>query len=260
MNNLSESKYHIPVLQKVLEIQELMTSYPQGLTLQEIVNELNIAKTTAFRILNFMMEAGYLCKNIETQRFYLSKKYLSIGLAALGERNIVEQALPAMRALRDEIRETVMLGAFVDNRVVLLEQVLGSHNFTFLLRPGSTFELLSSAPGKVFLAYLQGNEQEEALRSIEYRVFTERTIRDEAQMRTEIARILESGYAVDVEEEMRGVHCVGAPIFNQFGSVVAALWTSGPSGRLTEEQIPEIASRLLSTARRISMNLGYTAI
>lgn len=57
-----------------------------------------------------------------------------------------------MQALRDEIKESVMLGILMNNWVVLLEQVIGSHNFTFLLRSGNSFNLHSSAPDKIFLA------------------------------------------------------------------------------------------------------------
>lgn len=132
------------MLEKSFELLELLIKYPNGLTMQETVNLLNTPKTTVFRLLNSLLNMGYLSKNIDTQQFFLSKKFLKLGLAALGESNIVEQSLSPMRALRDKIKESIMLGVFMENRIVLLEQVLGSHNFTFLLRPGTSFCLHAS--------------------------------------------------------------------------------------------------------------------
>ncbi|RHU22270.1 MULTISPECIES: IclR family transcriptional regulator [Parabacteroides] len=251
------AKYNIPMLEKSFELLEFLVNYPSGLPMQEIVNLLDTPKTTIYRLLNSLQSMGYLTKDIDTQRYFLSKRFLRLGLAALGESNIVEQSLAPMRALRDTIKESVMLGVFMENRVVLLEQVLGSHNFTFLLRPGTSFFLHASAPGKLFLAYLSDEEREKALQMIQYKTFNKRTISCEEQMRKEINHIKKVGYAVDLEEEMAGVHCIATPIFNQFGSIAATIWTSGPSGRLEKKKFPEISKELIRTADIISANLGY---
>ena len=78
-------KYNIPMLEKSFELLELLIKYPNGLTMQETVNLLNTPKTTVFRLLNSLLNMGYLSKNIDTQQFFLSKKFLKLGLAALGE-------------------------------------------------------------------------------------------------------------------------------------------------------------------------------
>lgn len=224
--------------------------------MQEFADDLPYPKTTLFRLLSELSASGYLCYEPETAKYTLSRKLLRLGLAALGETNIVEHALQPMRALRDEIRESVMLGIFMDNRVVLLEQVLGSHNFTFLLRPGTDFCLHASAPGKLFLALLPENERKTALETVNYTVYTPKTLRDRAALEANLDAIGQAGYATDAEEEMEGVNCVAAPIYNQFGNMVATLWTSGPSGRLTRGMFPEIAQKLIAAADTISARLG----
>ena len=250
------AKYSIPMLEKGFELLELLADYPMGLSMQELVNKLAQPKTSIYRLLNSLSAMGYLTKNGETQRYFLSKKLLRIGLAALGESNIVEQSLPPMRALRDTIKESIMLGVFMENRIVLLEQVLGSYNFTFLLRAGTSFNLYSSAPGKLFLAYLSDKEREAALKTIEYVKYNKNTIITEESLRKELDKIRKVGYALDLAEEMDGVHCIAAPIFNQFGEIAASIWTSGPSGRLPKSMFPEVAAVIIKTAKQISANLG----
>lgn len=256
--NSTEFNYSIPMLKKGFDLLELLTVYPEGVSLLDATQILQLSKTTVYRVLGSLQEMGYITKNEATARYYLTKKLLCLGLKALGEANMVEISLPIMQTLRDEIKESIMLGVLIENRVMLLEQVIGSHSFTFFLRSGNTFNLHSSAPGKVFLAYTKNKESQSLLLdSIEYKIYNDRTIASCDEMFQEIDTILSLGYAVDLEEEMKGVHCVSTPVFNQFGMVVAALWTSGPSGRLTEDDFPGVARRLQEASALISSKLGY---
>lgn len=257
-NSAAEFNYAIPMLKKGFDMLEIMTHYPEGITMLEITQTMGLSKTTVYRLLGSLQQMGYVSKNETNARYHLTKKLLGLGLKALGEANLVELSLPVMQALRDEIKESVMLGILMNNRVVLLEQVIGSHNFTFLLRSGNNFNLHSSAPGKIFLAYTRNKIlQEQLLDSIDFQVYNERTIASKEAMLREIEEVRSLGYALDQEEEMAGVHCVATPIFNQFGMLIAALWTSGPSGRLRKEDFPEVARKLQEASDLISLKLGY---
>ena len=114
------NKYTIPMLEKGFELLEYLAHFPQGVSMQDIITQLCQPKTSVYRLLTSLMQMGYICKNEEAACYFLSKKLLRLGLAALGESNIVEQSLPQMRTLRDSIRESIMLGVFMHNRVVLL--------------------------------------------------------------------------------------------------------------------------------------------
>lgn len=257
-NSAAEFNYAIPMLKKGFDMLEIMTHYPEGITMLEITQAMGLSKTTVYRLLGSLQQMGYVSKNETNARYHLTKKLLGLGLKALGEANLVELSLPVMQALRDEIKESVMLGILMNNRVVLLEQVIGSHNFTFLLRSGNSFNLHSSVPGKIFLAYTKNKIlQEQLLDSIDFQVYNERTIASKDAMLQEIEEVRSLGYALDQEEEMAGVHCVATPIFNQFGMLIAALWTSGPSGRLRKEDFPEVARKLQEASDLISLKLGY---
>lgn len=74
-------KYNIPMLEKSFELLELLIKYPNGLTMQETVNLLNTPKTTVFRLLNSLLNMGYLSKNIDTQQFFHFPKVFKTGAA-----------------------------------------------------------------------------------------------------------------------------------------------------------------------------------
>ena len=60
------------------------------------------------------------------------------------------------------------------------------------------------------------------------------------------------GYAVDNEEGEVGARCVGAPIFDYLNQVIAAISISGPSGRIAEEQLPQLGIIVREVALRAS--------
>lgn len=249
--------YLVPILHKGFGLMEYLGRYAGGRTMAETLADLDFPKTTLHRLLAALAEEGYICLDPETGRYALSRRLLRLGLAALGEASLAEHALQPMRALRDRVRESVMLGVFMDNRVVLLEQVPGSHDFTFTLRPGSGFCLHASAPGKLFLALLPEQEAEAALETVDYEVFTPNTLAGPKALAAELDAVRRQGYATDAEEGMEGVNCVAAPVFNSFGEVAAVVWTSGPSGRLSRNRFPEVAEQVTEAADRISVRLGF---
>src|SRR5690606_6223951 len=87
--------------------------------------------------------------------------------------------------------------------------------------------------------------------------FTEATITDPDELEAELARIRQRGYATDPREVYEEVCCVGAPLFDATGRMVAALSISGPSERFTKERIPELVQAVRRRAAAISLALGY---
>ena len=175
METTPSSKYNIPILAKGMELIELIAQHPKGLTNQEIVNILGHSKTSIYRIVCSLEEMGYLRKDQQTGSFTLTRKMFKIGLSTLGMTTIIEHSYEPMRRLRDKLCETVVLGTLMGTKIVILEQVIGSHHFSFILKSGMEICLHASAPGKAFLANIDDWERDEILSKIEFAKFTNRT-------------------------------------------------------------------------------------
>lgn len=254
------TKYLIPNLQNAIQLIELLAMHPKGLTMPEIITELQLAKTTVFRITQTLQHHNYVFKDEENNCFFLTRKFMRIGLTALGEQSLVENSLIHMRKLRDEIKESVLLGAMLETEVVLLEQVMGTHPFTFYLQPGKHFNLHASAPGKVLLAYMDEKERQQTIKKLKLERYNKRTITTVKGLNKELETVLETGYGVDYAEELEGVHCISAPIFNQNGQVLAAIWTTGPSSRLPKQEFEAMAVKVKDCALKISATFGYNIL
>ena len=254
---MNSPQYHIPILEKVIHLLEFMSVNSNGVTLQQMVDELAFSKSTLFRITQTLEHQNIIAKNPTTGAFFLTTKLLNIGLSTLSEQNIIEKALAPMKQLRDDVKETVLLGTLDGNEGVMLEQVQGLHNFIFTLSPGKRFNLHASAPGKAMLAFLSPQEQKQLAARLNYTKYNERTIITAETYLEHLKHVRECGYAVDFAEEIEGVHCIGAPIFDKSGRPIAAIWTTGPSVRLTESHFEEIGQKMCTSAMDISNALGY---
>ncbi len=252
-----EKNYSVPNLERALSIIELLINHQHGLTLAEMQEKTGFPKSSLFRITQTLADRQYLVKSESPVRFTLSKKFLHIGLSTLSESSLIENCLPVMREIRDNLKETVLLGSLIEGEGVLLEQVLGLHPFTFMLQPGKRFNLHASAPGKSILAFMPAHEQKETVNAMYFEKFNENTITSKDRYNTELELVQQKGYGFDHAEELDGVHCVGAPIFNQYGYPIAALWITAPSSRLPFKDFDAIGNTLKEAGLAISRKWGF---
>ena len=254
---VKDSKYHVPNLTRALRILELLAEHPEGLTTTMITDTLKFPRNSIFRITSTLLEYGYLLRDEETKVFQLSQKLLTMGYTALGEETLVEKSLPVMRQLRDRFKETVPLGILHGSEGLVIEEVQGLHSFRFVLEPGRRFNLHSAAPGKALLAFLPDEDINRLISQISFRKFNPRTITDRESLLKCLKRVRSVGYATDRAEEIEGMHCIAAPIFNRHGYPLAAIWITGPSHRIKEKDFVSIGNEVRKASDRISRGFGY---
>lgn len=254
----TEENYKVPNLEKGIAVLEYLSFHNQGETLQNIKSDLDISQTTAYRILNTLVRLDYLIYNEETKRYKLSRKLLTLGFRSLNEHNLLETVLPRLRDLRDQVKETACFGVLGEEKGIFIEQAQGYHTFRFILSPGKSFELHCSAPGKAIMAYLPNTVRDRYLSYMKFERYNARTITDRDTYLEELEKVRKQGYALDNEEEMSGVICIGAPIFNYTGYPCGAIWISGPKDRLLKEVIRASAESIRKVALNVSAELGYS--
>ena len=253
----AEENYKVPNLEKGIAVLEYLSLYSLGRTLQAIKSELDISQTTAYRILNPLVRLGYLIYNEDTKHYKLSRKLLSLGFKSLNEHNLLEVVLPHLRNLRDLVKETACFGVLGDQKGIFIEQAQGHHTFRFVLSPGKPFELHCSAPGKAIMAYLPCNVRDYYLSQMEFTRYNARTITTPEAYMDELEKVRKLGYAMDNEEELSGVLCIGAPIFNYTSYPCGAIWISGPKDRLSKDVVRNSVECIKDAAQTISKELGY---
>lgn len=253
-----DERYHVPNLERALEILEYLDIHPEGRGMSEIAQALGFPRNSVFRITMTLLKHGYLDRQDDGNRFSLSRKVLALGYRSATEGSIVEQSMEQMRRLRDIVKETVCLSILLENEGFVLEQVPGLHPFRFVAELGTRQPAHASAAPKAMLAYLPTVELDRLLEGLVMTRLTPRTIVKKREYRQELDRVRKRGFALDLGEHEVGVFCVGAPVFNRPGHPVAAVTVTGPSSRMPEQSLAAIGEQVRRHADAISQRVGYT--
>lgn len=259
-NNGGSSKYHVPNLERALQMMELLSKHPIGLGITEISNRLEFPKNSTFRIATTLLNFGYLNREENSKAFTLSGKLLSLGYSAVSDQNLVEKSMDVMRELRDIVKETVLIGVILNQEGIVLEQIPGLYPFKFWVDVGTRFPMHTAVPSKAMLAYLPEKAKNEICRKIEFKKFTNSTITSLEEFHQVLDYVKEKGYAIENGEEIEGMNCVGVPIFDRNGYPVAAIWVTGPSNRLPVSSFDHIGKIVREHAMHISQRLGFYGV
>jgi DNA-binding IclR family transcriptional regulator len=254
----TQQVYTIHVLAKALDLLELLGSNGSALGLAEICQRLNLPKSSVFRYLATLEHRGFVKRNPDTNQYRLGLKLLELGNVVVSQFDVREAALPVMRGLHDLAEETVNLAVIDNYQVVYIEVLEGkSHSVRIVGQPGQRQLAHSTAVGKAILAYMPQAEVDALVRRHGLPAFTTKTITTTEALQADLAGVRARGYAMDEEESDAGVRCVGVPIFDHHGGVVAGISISAPIDRMAPARLEKIRRELVAGAATISRQLGY---
>ncbi|HTT32776.1 MAG TPA: IclR family transcriptional regulator [Methylomirabilota bacterium] len=242
-------------VERALNILEAAAQRRDGLTNSEISRKLAIPKSSASYILRTLEKRGYLRRDAETGRYRLGLKILSLGGDAQANLDIADVALPFMRALVEKIHLTVHLAVLDQGEAVYIEKVEAPGFFKVNTWVGRRMFLHSTSVGKCLLAWLPRHDVETLVKPQGLKKRTPKTINTLTKLLLELEHVKHEGHAVDDEENSLGARCLGAPVFDALGNVVAALGASGTLTQVDQHSMPRIAEALKDAARRISRQL-----
>lgn len=243
-----------PSTDRCLTILELLSQHPEGLTLSDIHRLLGISKNMVFRILNDLSSRGYTLRN-EAKLYSLGDKLLKLAVPHIGGRNLVDEAAPELKALRDLCNESTGLLVPSGHEAVLVYFQPSRQPIRTIYDLGIRIPLYCNAPGKVFLAFGDEDDRCMRLKRQSFHPFTARTITDPAKLRKQLEQACLDGYTNDQAEHVEGSHCVGAPVFDHDDNLVAAIVITGPMERIPADQFPVFGRMAAAAAARITNRL-----
>jgi DNA-binding IclR family transcriptional regulator len=186
---------------------------------------------------------------------------VELGNLLLSQLDLRKEAEPLLRDLAERTKETVHMVFLDRDEIVYIDKVETDHNPSGLRmasRVGLRNPAHSCAVGKVLLSHFPEEEVDRVIKEKGLIKRTENTITDSKQLKEHLKLVRAQGYAVDDEENERGIRCVAAPIYNETGKAVAAISISVPAFRITKKMIQEIMKKeVMETASKISQRLGF---
>ncbi len=243
-------------LRRGLNILDAFSGDRYDLGVNEIARIVGMHKRTVSRLCSTLENAGYLERDPSTNRFHLGARIFQLAGSATPTRDLRSVARPIMLELVDATRETATLGMREGLDIVTIDVVDGLNFVRMATRVGMRTQVHASAVAKAILAWTDAGEVEEIIGAATIQQLTSNTITDAAKLRETLDGVRARGYSIDMEEMEIGLRCVGAPIRDHRGRVIAGLSISGPRHHMTEEEIKRYGLLVREAADKVSARLG----
>lgn len=244
----SRKKSSVPSVEKAFDILELLSVYRDGLTMKELVSELERTMSEVYRITLYLVERGYLEQDPVTARYALT-----LGLFELAHRHppterLLYKAVPILEQIAATAEQSCHLGVLNRSNVLILASETSPRPAGYAVRTGAMFDAAQTSTGMVIMAH---SDHEAQQRFLERCASAERSA-----VRNQLARIAEQGYDDSPSRLVTGVRNLCAPVFNR-RQVVGAI-TCGYIEQTNQYFSPEDTLRLIRECTvELSRALGH---
>lgn len=242
-------------LRRGLRVLEAVAAHTDGVALSELARELGASRSTVHRFLSTLEDMGYVEQDAAGGQYHVGVRVLRLASGLFRGLPLRAAAHVDLADLVLATGETAQVCVLDGLEVVYLDEIDSPHPLRMNTYVGMRLPAHSTAVGKAILAFLPDGERQ-GLVGWGLRARTARTITDPGALLDALANVREHGYAVDDEEDMVGVRCVAAPVFDMRQAVVAAIGIGAPAQRLSLDDVPRVAERVVEAARRVSARLG----
>lgn len=247
----------VPTVERTFRILQALASEPKGQGVSELSRRLGLAKSTTFNILTTLEQLGYVYRLNGDGSYHLGLKLFSLSSEVVERIDLRRITAPLLEELVEVTGETANLGTIQGDEAIYIESLPGPGPVKVAAWPGKRLSLHSTALGKALVAFMPEEQVETILTRKGLTAHTANTHISLEALKEELGRVRAQGYALDDEEDMLGMRCIGAPIFDHRGRVVAAVSLTAPAQRMPRSEIPRVARTVLDYARRMCQRLGY---
>ena len=244
-------------LHRAFDILEAIGNSAKPASLKEITETTGLPKSTVYRLISNLEDRDYVrCDN--NGKYRLGFQLFMMSQWAEKDFEVKRVAKIFLESLNEFTKETVHLAILGKNRVLYVDTVESPHALRLVAKLGSTNSVHCTSLGKVLL--LKHSEEEICAileeQGMEHR--TEYTLCTPTDYLREMTVVRKKGYALDNRESEMDSRCVGAPIYDNTGNIVAAISISGLATRFSYDYVTkEVVGKLLNSTAHISRVLGY---
>jgi DNA-binding IclR family transcriptional regulator len=250
----------VQAVSRALGLLDALGDSPGETGIADLSRRVGLHVSTAHRLLTTLLAAGYARQNPDTGRYALGAKAFHLAESYLAQMDLRRVVRPGLERLGRGTGETANLVVRDGREALYLDKVDTPQSLRIFSRIGRRAPLHCTAVGKVILADKPKAEVDALLGRGPLEALTRHTVTSIPQLRRELAKIHDQGYALDREECEEGGCCIAAPLRNASCRVEAALSLSGPTLRLTPARLEELIPIVCRIAREVSAQLGCAAV
>jgi DNA-binding IclR family transcriptional regulator len=244
---------------RALKVLEALALSRDALSAAEVAGIIGADRTTAYRMLMTLMEAGYVVRDQRARAYRLGYKVLTLSRALLSGNEKTELVAACLREVSARTGEAVHYSVLERDCAVLTQRATGTQLVTIDFHVGDRAPLHCTSIGKVLLAYQESVAIEAAiLRGLPR--FARNTITNPVRLRAELRKVRAQRYAYDDMEFADDMRCVAVPVFEKDGRVTSGISLSGPASRYSRQKLIELRDCAMAAAQDLSLKLGGTVV
>ena len=251
--------YTVPAIDRAVRLLEILSLSPRGMSLARLAEELDVPKSTLFRILYTLQEHAVVVEDRERKLFSLGMKALEWGHAALSKIDLKTIAHPNLQKLAHETRESFYLAVLDEGVVVLIDHVDTPEVWKMVTRLGTRSPVHCTATGLILIAELENSQVEAIIARNPLKKFAPTTITTPAKLKKRLKQVSRDGYSIVDGEYKADLCAIAVPIRDHTGTIIASLMTAIYSAhyRKNKKYGLELVEALEREASAISNRLGY---
>src|SRR5687768_819023 len=205
-----------------------------------------------------LTERNFAAKVPGKRLYALGGRILYIGHACL-QVDLPRRAQPYLENINLATGETVHLAGLQGDVISVLSVREARH--AVRVETGKLGRIAAphaQSIGKAIAAWLPEDEIRRIVGK-ELKRYTENTVTDFGELLESLRLVRRSGHAVDNEEYLPGVTCIGAAIRDQAGTVIGGISASMPMMRATKEHLALVRDEVIAATRALSIEFGHPA-
>jgi DNA-binding IclR family transcriptional regulator len=209
------------------------------------------------RMIRTLEPEGFFERNSETGKYRLGIGFFELGIAYIANLPLRKIIRPHIEQMAKELNLTASWGILRNDRVAVIDRVQNLNIDLLSHRVGLNLPIHSTSIGKVLLAYLPEEDRARVLQSINLTRYTDATITDRDLIIENLKLVREKGFSIDSGETHEDLLCIGCPVMDGSGKVIAALNLMDEKSRTSLEKLLQRVDYLREKAQFISRQLGY---
>jgi IclR family transcriptional regulator, acetate operon repressor len=230
---------------RTIELFEAFARAQTPLSLSEIARALGAPASSAFNLIRALEARGYLYL-VEPKRLYPTHRLFEVARTIAAREPWRDLLEPVLTELRDETRETVILGKRHGNRVIYLEVFEGPQTIRYTARAGDLKPLHSSSIGKALLGMLERADLTELLKHLQLKQVTGATIVNRQQLIADLERSRRRGFFMTAGENVPDVLALSVGL--RLNPDVYGIAIAGPMSRMREKLSAHISALKAASA------------
>lgn len=245
-----DDRYLVQPVLKAMQVLQLVCEASEPPSLNQLVRDAALPKTTVFRYLRTLATLGFVEHDADADRYRPGIGLWRLSHASSPYETLRQACKPHMKRLRQRFNETINLGVLSGGEVFYLDVLESEQSLRMQSSVGATDPLHCTSLGKVFLAF-RPPAQRAILMPGELPRRTRNTITDRAVLLEQLDVIRTTGYAIEMGENEEGSYCIAAPILDRLGIAIAAMSLSAPISRFDEGARQAICAGLISASNEV---------